>query len=198
MEKELRALGMTRIAGVDEAGRGPLAGPVVAAAVIMPEHPLIAGIDDSKKLSPDVRSRLYDEILQNAVSVGVGIVGHETIDQVNILNATFLAMNRAVAGLAVRPDHILVDGNRYREIEGVRIPFTTVVGGDARCYSVAAASIVAKVRRDAIMAEMDCLYPEYGFARHKGYPTAAHRAAIARLGLTPIHRRSFSCGEAHG
>jgi ribonuclease HII len=192
-ERVLQRLGTGLIAGVDEAGRGPLAGPVVAAAVIMPPERFIAGVDDSKRLSPASREEVCRLILDGAVAVGIGIVEHDVIDQINILNAAILAMNRAVSALGVRPDHLLVDGNRYRSMEAPVLPFTTVIGGDARCYSIAAASIVAKVRRDAIMREMDLRFPGYGFARHKGYPTGSHRTAIGRLGLSPIHRRSFTC-----
>jgi ribonuclease HII len=195
-ERVLQRLGTRLIAGVDEAGRGPLAGPVVAAAVIMPPERFIAGVDDSKRLSPASREDLCRLILDEAVAVGIGIVEHDVIDQINILNAAILAMNRAVSALGVRPDHLLVDGNRYRSVDAPPLPFTTVIGGDARCYSIAAASIVAKVRRDAIMREMDLRFPGYGFARHKGYPTGFHRAAIGRLGLSPIHRRSFTCKTA--
>jgi ribonuclease HII len=195
-ERTLRLQGTTLIAGVDEAGRGPLAGPVVAAAVIMPPGRFLEGVDDSKRLPPAAREDLCRRILAEALAAGVGIVDHAAIDEMNILNATLLAMNRAVGALGVRPEHLLVDGNRYRDLGAGPLPFTTVIGGDARCYSIAAASIVAKVRRDAIMCEMDGLYPGYGFSRHKGYPTGAHRDAITRLGLSPIHRRSFACRRA--
>jgi len=189
----LRLQGTDLIAGIDEAGRGPLAGPVVAAAVIMPPGRFLVGVDDSKRLGSAARESLCRRILAEAVSVGVGIVDHLVIDEINILNAAILAMNRAVASLEVRPHHLLVDGNRYRDVAALSIPFTTVVGGDALCYSIAAASIVAKVRRDAIMCAMDRQYPGYGFSQHKGYATGAHREAIGRLGLSPIHRRSFTC-----
>jgi ribonuclease HII len=197
-ERVLQRLGTGLIAGVDEAGRGPLAGPVVAAAVIMPPGRFIAGVDDSKRLSPASREEVCRLILDEALAVGVGIVEHDVIDRINILNAAILAMNRAVSALAVRPDHLLVDGDRYRIMETPPLPFTTVIGGDARCYSIAAASIVAKVRRDAIMCEMDVRFPGYGFARHKGYPTGSHRAAIGRLGPSPIHRRTFTCKTTDG
>jgi ribonuclease HII len=192
-ERALQRLGTRWIAGVDEAGRGPLAGPVVAAAVIMPPERFIAGVDDSKRLSAASREEVCRLILDEAVAVGIGIVEHDVIDQINILNAAILAMNRAVTALGVRPGHLLVDGNRYRSMDATPLPFPTVIGGDARCYSIAAASIVAKVRRDAIMREMDLRFPGYGFARHKGYPTNSHRSAIGRLGLSPIHRRTFTC-----
>jgi ribonuclease HII len=187
-------LGVRRVAGIDEAGRGPLAGPVVAAAAIFPVGCFVDGVDDSKKLTPRRREALFSEIQERAESFGIGIVGQQDIDETNILQATFKAMHIAIAGLTVRPEHLLIDGNRFA---GNDVPFTTIVGGDARCHAIAAASILAKVTRDRIMVEQDCLYPEYGFARHKGYGTAQHRAAIARYGLCPIHRRSF-CHNVYG
>jgi len=191
LEEALRAGGVP-VAGIDEAGRGPLAGPVVAAAVIFPPGTFIAGVDDSKKLSPAGRERLAVVITGRAIAFGVGIVDNELIDRINILNASFLAMDRAVASLTLRPGHLIVDGNLFRPgpaTEG--IPVTTVVGGDAACFSVAAASIIAKVARDSLMQEHDKRFPGYGFARNKGYGTAEHLAAILRLGLTPIHRHTF-------
>ncbi len=194
-ERLLRVAGRTAIAGIDEAGRGPLAGPVVAAAVLFPEECFLPGVIDSKQLTAQDRDRAYAAILSHAAGIGVGIVGHEMIDRINILNATMLAMQRAVQDLPLRPDHLLVDGNRFRD---VGIPFTTVVGGDARCFSIAAASIVAKVTRDRMMDELDLQYPGYGFRKHKGYATREHCAAIARLGLCAIHRRSFHLkGQIH-
>ena len=187
-EEALWRCGIRHVAGVDEAGRGPLAGPVVAAAVIFPPGVLIAGVDDSKKLSPERREALFSAIHEHAVAVGVGIVGHAEIDEINILQATFKAMHGALTSLAVSPGHILVDGNRF---VGSGVPFTAIVDGDARCHAIAAASIIAKVTRDRLMCEYDLLYPGYGFARHKGYGTAAHREALSRLGVCPIHRRSF-------
>jgi len=187
-ERDLWRSGVHAVAGVDEAGRGPLAGPVVAAAVILPEGCFIAGVDDSKKLSPAKRALLYDRIRGEAVAVGTGIVGHEEIDMINILQATFKAMHLALESLQVQPAHILVDGNRFR---GGGIPFTTIVDGDALCHCIAAASIIAKVTRDRIMVAQDALFPVYGFARHKGYGTREHLAAIKLHGLCPIHRRSF-------
>jgi len=188
-ERALWARGITRVAGIDEAGRGPLAGPVVAAAVIMPREFFHPRVDDSKKIRAPLRAELAAMIQKEAVSVGIGVVDHEVIDRVNILNATFEAMHRAVKNLSVTPDFLLVDGNRFR---GCDIPFVTIVGGDACCFSIAAASIIAKVTRDRIMEEYDARYPAYGFARHKGYATRAHRAAILRHGLCAIHRRSFT------
>jgi ribonuclease HII len=181
------------IAGIDEAGRGPLAGPVVAAAVVFEGRMDIAGVDDSKKIRADRREYLCDRILHEAAAVGLGTVGNAVIDEINILNATFLAMDRAVASLGCRPGHLLIDGNRFRSGEATAgIPYTTLIGGDGTSYSIAAASIVAKVTRDRLMREYDREYPGFGFAKHKGYGTAEHRAAILRLGFCPIHRRSFA------
>jgi len=188
-ERVLWARGIRSVAGVDEAGRGPLAGPVVAAAVIMPVDTYIPGVDDSKKLSPLRREELFDVILRQAAAVGVGVVAHYVVDEINILNAALEAMAMAVRDLAVVPEHILVDGNRSLHLG---IPCTAIVDGDAMCSAIAAASIVAKVTRDRLMVEYDREYPGYGFARHKGYGTRAHREAIMRLGLCPIHRRSFA------
>jgi ribonuclease HII len=187
-EHRLRIAGRKAIAGVDEAGRGPLAGPVVAAAVVFPEGCFLEGVRDSKQVGPEEREELFDWIGSHASGVGIGIVGHEVIDQVNILNATYMAMHRAIAGLPAPPDHLLVDGNRFRDMG---IPFTTVVKGDAHCFCIAAASIIAKVTRDRLMVDLDARYPGYGFRKHKGYPTREHCEAIARLGLSDIHRRSF-------
>jgi ribonuclease HII len=187
-ERLLRIAGRVHIAGIDEAGRGPLAGPVVAAAVIFPEECFLHGVRDSKQLTAERRDELYGAILSHALGVGVGIVGHEVIDRINILNATFLAMHQAVDKLPLRPDHLLIDGNRFQD---PGIPYTTIVKGDARCFSIAAASIVAKVTRDRLMTDYDGRFPGYGFARHKGYATQEHCEAIARLGMCEIHRRSF-------
>jgi ribonuclease HII len=187
-EEALWTRGIAHVAGVDEAGRGPLAGPVVAAAVIFPPGLRIPGVNDSKKLPPAKREELFGAIRAEALAVGVGVVGHIEIDTINILQATYKAMHIALASLPVMPDHILVDGNRF---SGSGIPFTAIVDGDACCHAIAAASIIAKVTRDRLMHEFDLLYPGYGFARHKGYGTAAHREAIARLGPCPIHRRTF-------
>jgi ribonuclease HII len=187
-EERLWSTGCENVAGVDEAGRGPLAGPVVAAAVIFPRGCAVDGVDDSKKLSASKRDALFDEIRVRALAVGVGIVDHEEIDRINILQATFKAMAMALDNLAIRPDHVLVDGNRFA---GYDIPFTTIVHGDGLSHAIAAASIIAKVTRDRIMLALDASYPAYGFSRHKGYGTAEHRAAILHHGLCPIHRRSF-------
>jgi ribonuclease HII len=188
-EMRLWERGLTSIAGIDEAGRGPLAGPVVASAVVFPQGFFHAGVDDSKKLSPARREELYHVIRENALALGIGIVDHLTIDRVNILNATFQAMHEAVRALPGNPEFLLVDGNRFR---GGEIPFAVIVHGDAQSISIAAASIIAKVTRDRIMEQYDREYPGYGFARHKGYGTPQHRDAITRLGLCPIHRRSFT------
>jgi len=176
------------IAGVDEAGRGPLAGPVVAAAVILPEGHYIAGVDDSKKLAEAKRNVLFDIIMQQAVSVGVGISDSQTVDRINILQATLRAMEFAVAALSPQPDCLLIDGISKTALQ---LHQKTIKKGDSLSLSIAAASIIAKVTRDRMMAEYDLLYPGYGFAGHKGYGSAAHMAAIAALGPTPIHRLTF-------
>jgi len=186
-ENECRANGYSAICGIDEAGRGPLAGNVVAAAVILPEGFLPDGLNDSKKLSEKKRERLYDIITQNAIWA-VGKATPAEIDELNILNATMLAMNRAVSALSTSADFALVDGNCAR---GFSIPTKTVVGGDAKSPSIAAASILAKVTRDRMCYEFDKQYPEYGFAKHKGYGTKVHIEAIKACGVTPIHRPSF-------
>ena len=186
-EKEAAAEGYTRICGVDEAGRGPLAGNVVAAAVIMPEGLVIEGLNDSKKLSEKKRDALYDIIKEKTV-YSIAWATPAEIDELNILNATMLAMRRAVEGLPEKADFALIDGNCSR---GFSIPTKTVVGGDAKSMSIAAASVLAKVTRDRQCAELDKLYPEYGFAGHKGYPTKAHREKVIEIGPCPEHRRSF-------
>lgn len=187
-EREYEQFGI--ICGIDEAGRGPLAGPVAAAAVILPRDCRILYVNDSKKLSEKRREALYGEIMEQAVSVGVGLVGPERIDEINILQATYEAMREAVAKLTVRPD---VSLNDAVTIPGLcpSIRQVPIVKGDAKSLSIAAASIVAKVTRDRLMREYDTLYPEYGFAAHKGYGSREHVEAIRRYGLTPIHRRSF-------
>jgi len=181
--------GYRRVAGVDEAGRGPLAGPVVAAAVILPPFYLHPEINDSKALSPRSRDRLYEVISQDALAVGVGVVGAEVIDRINILQASLLAMRKAVLELSVSPDFLLLDGLNTIALE---TPQKTLVKGDARSISIAAASIVAKVTRDRWMRDLDGIWPGYGFAAHKGYGTAMHQASLARLGATPIHRHSYA------
>ena len=186
-EKEVAAEGYTCICGVDEAGRGPLAGNVVAAAVIMPEGLVIEGLNDSKKLSEKKRDTLFDIIKEKTV-YSIAWATPAEIDELNILNATMLAMRRAVEGLPEKADFALIDGNCSR---GFSIPTKTVVSGDAKSMSIAAASILAKVTRDRQCAELDKLYPEYGFAGHKGYPTKAHREKVIEIGPCPEHRRSF-------
>lgn len=188
-ERELWARGLRWLAGCDEVGVGPLAGPVVAAAVVMPPEPLVDGVDDSKKLTPQRREALAREIEQAAVSVGIGIVEAPEVDRRNVLQATLEAMRRAVAALKPVPEYLLVDA---RTVPGVGVPQQAVVSGDAKSYVIAAASIVAKVRRDAIMRQLDEQYPQYGFARNKGYGTAEHLRALASYGPCPAHRRSFS------
>ena len=176
------------VAGVDEAGRGPLAGPVVAAAVIFKPGVCIPFVDDSKKLSESRREDLYQTICREAVAVGVGIVSHEVIDRINILQASMLAMHKAIGQLSVLPEQLLVDGNFFRH---EHIPVENIVKGDALSHSIAAASIIAKVTRDALMKEYDVVFPNYGFAKHKGYGTREHVAAIQRYGLSEIHRKTF-------
>lgn len=187
-EKELYDRGYEYICGVDEAGRGPLCGPVVAAAVILPQNVIIEGVNDSKKLTEKKREELFSVIKEKALAVGVGVSDVETIEEVNILNATKLAMKKAVESLEINPNYVLIDGNQGIDIS---IPFSTIVSGDARSESIAAASIIAKVTRDRMLIEYDKKYPEYGFAKHKGYGTKVHIAAIREYGLTPIHRKSF-------
>ena len=181
--------GITRLAGVDEAGRGPLAGPVVAAAVVLEPGARIAGVDDSKRLMAEERGRLFDEIRARAVGVGVAIVDHLTIDRINILEATRLAMGQALAALEVEPELVLTD---YVAVPGLRCPQRNLVEGDRRSASVAAASIIAKVTRDRIMEAADREFPAYGFGRHKGYPTPEHREALERHGPCALHRRTFA------
>ncbi len=176
------------ICGIDEVGRGPLAGPVVACAVILPKDCDILYINDSKKLSEKKREMLYDEIMEKAVSVGIGIVSPARIDEINILQATYEAMREAISKLTVKPDILLNDAVR---IPGVDIEQVSIIKGDAKSASIGAASIVAKVTRDRMMAEYDSVFPEYGFASNKGYGTAVHTQALKELGATPIHRRSF-------
>lgn len=185
-ERRLLSLGIQRIAGVDEAGRGPLAGPVVAAACIVPDDFYLSHLNDSKKLTEEKREELFSSLL--ALPHGIGIVDAATIDHVNILEATFLAMTKAVEALDPLPDYLLIDGNRLPPIS---IPKEAIVDGDALSISIAAASILAKVTRDRIMLEMDALWPEYGFRQHKGYGTMEHMAALQKLGPCPVHRLSF-------
>ncbi len=188
-ERALWAEGLDRVAGVDEAGVGPLAGPVVAAAVVFAPGTGIPGVDDSKRVASARRETLAAEIRERAIAHAVAVADPEEIDRLNIYRATLLAMQRAVDGLGVRPDRVLVDARR---IPGIDVPQEAIVRGDATCHAIAAASILAKTARDAIMAAYDERYPGYGFALHKGYPTDAHRDAIRRLGPCAIHRRSFT------
>jgi len=188
IENALRQKGLKLICGIDEAGRGPLCGPVAAGAVILPEGLVIEGLNDSKKLTEKKRDKLYDEITTKAVAWSVGLATPAEIDELNILKATFLAMKRAVEGLGVIPEYLLVDGNRDPKIG---LPTATLVKGDGKAACIAAASIIAKVTRDRALDELDKQYPQYGYANHKGYPTKAHYAAIAEHGITEHYRRSF-------
>ena len=189
-ENELRKKGFQYICGIDEAGRGPLAGPVVVASVIMPADSMIEGVNDSKKVSEKKREKIYEQILEEAISYGVAIIGQDEIDEINILNATKKGLTISLQELTQKPDLILVDA--LNGIDTMCIPYDSLIKGDAKCYSIAAASIIAKVTRDKIMREWDKIYPEYGFEKHKGYGTAAHIAVIKENGLCPIHRKSFT------
>lgn len=188
IEDSFYAQGYEVICGVDEAGRGPLAGPVCAAAVILPKHLDIPGLTDSKKLTDKKRRELFPLIQEQAVAYGIGLASQEEIDEINILQATFLAMERALAQLQVHPDLALIDGNREREFG---VPVQTVVKGDSLSANIAAASVLAKVTRDNLMMEIAQQYPRYGFEIHKGYGTKAHYEALRQYGACPIHRRSF-------
>ena len=188
-ERALWEAGVERIAGVDEVGMGPLAGPVVAAAVVLPREVALDGVRDSKLLTPRQREHLEAEIRRAAVGIGIGVVEHHEVDDLNVYRAGLEAMARAIAALPSPPEHLLVDARR---VPGCDIRQTCVAGGDRTVYSIAVASIVAKVHRDRLMAEMDERYPGYGFARHAGYATAAHLRALRELGPCPIHRRSFA------
>ena len=187
-ETTARQAGYQTVAGTDEAGRGPLAGPVVAAAVVLYPGQIIDGVADSKKLTERQRERLYERIIAEARGVGIGSCDHDEIDRLNILRASLEAMRRAVAALPVTADYLLVDGTFTVPLD---IPQEAIIKGDSLSISIAAASIIAKVTRDRLMAGYDALFPGYGLAGHKGYPSAAHREAIARLGPSPIHRKSF-------
>ena len=199
IEEKLYEEGVTSIAGIDEAGRGPLAGPVVVACVVMPRESMIEGVNDSKKVSEKKRERLYDEIINEAIAYGVGIVNQQEIDRINILNATKEGLTIAIKEMEKdlkeksrgleKPEIILVDA--LTKIDTDHIPYRSIIKGDSKSYSIAAASIIAKVTRDRIMRQWDEVYPMYGFAKHKGYGTAAHIAAIKEHGLCPLHRRSF-------
>lgn len=188
-ERELKERGFKLICGVDEVGRGPLAGPVVCAAVIMPLDDIIEGVDDSKKLTPKKREMLSEKIQQKAIACRICRVEPQIIDEINILQATRLCMKNAVEGLDIQPDFVLTDGNMTLDIS---LPQRSVVKGDALSYSIGAASVAAKVYRDALMKEYAKIYPQYGFESNAGYGSAKHIAAIKEYGLTPIHRRSFT------
>lgn len=188
-ENKLYNEGIQYIAGIDEAGRGPLAGPVVVGCVILPKDSFIEGVNDSKKVSEKKREKLYEDITNEAIAWGVGIVEQNEIDEINILNATKKALTMSIENLQVKPDRILVDALEH--IDTCGIPYTSIVKGDTKNYSIAAASIIAKVTRDRIMYEWDKVYPQYGFATHKGYGTAKHIQAIKENGICLLHRKSF-------
>lgn len=190
IENDLYQKGFKNICGIDEAGRGPLAGPVVVASVIMPKNSMIEGVNDSKKVSEKKREKLYDLIIDEAISYSVAIIDQDIIDEINILNATKQGVTKCVEDLKIKPDLILVDALTHINTKG--IPYDSIIKGDAKCYSIATASIIAKVTRDRIMREWDKVYPQYGFINHKGYGTAKHIEAIKQYGLTPIHRRTFT------
>lgn len=189
IEDDLYLKGMNYICGIDEAGRGPLAGPVVVASVIMPKDSMIEGVNDSKKISESKREQLYEKIVEEAISYGVGIIDQKEIDEINILNATKKGLTTSLKELNVKPDIILVDA--LTGIDTLQIPYQSIIKGDAKAYSISAASIIAKVTRDRIMRQWDEIYPQYGFAKHKGYGTAAHIAAIKENGICPLHRLTF-------
>ena len=199
IEEELYAQGITSIAGIDEAGRGPLAGPVVVACVVMPKYSMIEGVNDSKKVAEKKREKLYEQIIEEALGYGIGVISQEEIDRINILNATKEGLTTAIKEMEKdlkekqrgfdKPEIILVDA--LTKIDTDHIPYRSIIKGDAKSYSIAAASIIAKVTRDRIMREWAEVYPMYGFEKHKGYGTAAHIAAIKEYGLCPLHRRSF-------
>jgi len=190
MENSIYKDGYKYICGIDEAGRGPLAGPVAIASVIMPCNSMIEGVNDSKKISEKKRELIYEKITEEAISWSVSIIDQKEIDEINILNATKKGLTNSIRNLKVKPNIILVDALEH--IDTCGIPYKSIVKGDAKCYSIAAASIIAKVTRDRIMRQWDEIYPEYGFAKHKGYGTAYHIQAIKEYGLCPLHRRSFT------
>lgn len=189
IEEKLYQNGVNLICGIDEAGRGPLAGPVVVASVVLPKDSMIEGVNDSKKISEKKREKVYERIIEEAISYGIGIIDQEEIDQINILNATKKGLTNSLEELSVKPDIILVDA--LTKIDTLGIPYQSIIKGDAKSYSIAAASIIAKVTRDRIMRQWDEVYPVYGFAGHKGYGTAKHIQAIKENGICPLHRRSF-------
>ena len=189
-ENELHQKGFKYICGIDEAGRGPLAGPVVIASVIMPEDSMIEGVNDSKKVSEKKREAIYEQILEEAISYGVAIIGQDEIDDINILNATKKGLTMSLKELSIKPDLILVDALEH--IDTLGIPYEPIIKGDAKAYSISAASIIAKVTSYRIMREWAEVYPQYGFDAHKGYGTAKHIAAIKENGICPIHRKTFT------
>ena len=190
IDEKMYNAGAKYICGIDEAGRGPFAGPVVVASVILPRDSMIEGVNDSKKVSEKKREKVYEEIIKEAISYSVGIVDETKIDEINILQATKMGLTNSVKGLKVKPDVILVDA--LTKIDTCGIPYKSIIKGDALSYSIAAASIIAKVTRDKIMIKYNEIYPEYDFAKNKGYGTASHIAAIKEYGLCPIHRKSFT------
>ena len=189
IERELYQKGVKSICGIDEAGRGPLAGPVVVASVIMPKDSMIEGVNDSKKVSEKKIEKLYEEITNTAIAWGVGIIDQREIDEINILNATKKGLTNSLKELEIKPDLILVDA--LTNIDTLGIPYRSIIKGDAKSYSIAAASIIAKVTRDRIMREWDKVYPQYGFVAHKGYGTVAHIKALKEYGACPLHRKNF-------
>jgi len=190
IEKDLYNKGFKNICGIDEAGRGPLAGPVVVAGVIMPKDSMIEFVNDSKKVTEKRREMLYDKIKNEAISYSIAVIDQNIIDDINILNATKQGVTEVVDGLDVKPDLIIVDALTHINTRG--IPYEPIIKGDAKCYNIAAASILAKVTRDRIMRQWDEVFPQYGFAKHKGYGTKAHIEAIKKYGLCPIHRKTFT------
>jgi ribonuclease HII len=195
IEHALWSQGIRRIAGVDEAGRGPLAGPVVAAAVIFQRDHLIENVDDSKKCTAKQREELFAMIMEQALGVGIGIVDHEVIDRINILQATILAMRKSIENMNLEPDYALIDGNSFHH---ETMKFQNIIRGDEKSFTIAAASIIAKVTRDKLMRDLDIRFPQYGFAQHKGYGTRQHIEAIRMYGLCEIHRRSFHPSALQG
>ena len=195
IERALWLQGIEHIAGVDEAGRGPLAGPVVAAAVVFPRDLIIEHVDDSKKCTAKQREALFTLILEQAICVGVGIVDHEMIDRINILQATILAMRKSIENMNIQPEYAIIDGNSFKH---ETLKFQNIIRGDKKSFTIAAASIVAKVTRDRLMRDLDIQFPQYGFAQHKGYGTRQHIEAIRTYGLCEIHRRSFHPSALQG
>jgi ribonuclease HII len=195
IERALWLQGIEHIAGVDEAGRGPLAGPVVAAAVVFPRDLIIEHVDDSKKCTAKQREALFTLILEQAICVGVGIVDHEMIDRINILQATILAMRKSIENMNIQPEYAIIDGNSFKH---ETLKFQNIIRGDEKSFTIAAASIVAKVTRDRLMRDLDIQFPQYGFAQHKGYGTRQHIEAIRTYGLCEIHRRSFHPSALQG